>query len=977
VPLLLLACFFLSGATGLLFEVVWTRQLGHVLGSDTLAISTVLATFMGGLALGSWLGGRIADRLRRDPLLYYAGCEAGIALLALAIPWVIGQLPPVNVWLWIHFGEWPLVLSLLRFVLCAVLLLPPTALMGATLPLLARRVVSRPEDFGQLGRRIGALYAANTAGAVAGAGAAGFYFIPTIGVSATNWTAVLIDLALALAIAAAIAIRTRSKVPPPPHRGRGGSYHTAQVDSNPDPDNAVNEDVLEIPLPQVRSRRTALLAFSLSGFVAMTMEVLCSRALSFIIGSSIYSFTLVLVVFLLGLSAGAAWIGRPAARSRDPLGVLSIVFLFSGLSIALAHLVLDDLPRVFLALLETSSIDVGTILSLQGLLCGITLLPTAACLGAVMPLCVRAYAGSPDAVGRDVGRAYAANTVGAILGSFAGGFIVLPIVGLETGIRACAVADLLLASLLGALAIRARIRRAAPAIAAVLAAAALISPAWNTAVLTSGVFRMTLARRFIGHGSIYTPEMLYYRDGRVTTVTVEKHGENLALKNNGKTEASSRGDMPTQILVGLVPVLLHGGETQRVAVVGYGSGVTVGAIAEAPEVARVDVIELEPAIYEAADRFFSPYNHEPQHNPKVHRFVGDGRNFLTAKAERYDVIVSEPSNPWIAGVASLFTREFYRFAKQHLAPGGVFCQWAQLYELGPRNVKMIYRTFREAFPYVYAFSAADLSADTILVGSDQPLSFDLARLRARFADPRLGAELRRGGARSAEDLIGMLILAPDEVPAFSAGAEVNTDDNALLEFSAPRDLIGAIRGIRFADSIYHVGWPYGHLDEIVTGASSGAGEAQLALALLAHGKRREAIAWLARARASGADTARIERLSELARMRDVSEEELPLVAGGPPLFAPPSGWSEPRAPAEAITWDLHLVWAYALYKTLDFERAEAQLADLARIDKAVRRRPAIRYYLGRVRYGQGKFQEGTDELLRFMDEFPAIAGEVK
>jgi spermidine synthase len=187
---------------------------------------------------------------------------------------------------------------------------------------------------------------------------------------------------------------------------------------------------------------------------------------------------------------------------------------------------------------------------------------------------------------------------------------------------------------------------------------------------------MTLAKRWVAAGSVYAADVLYYRDGQATTVTIERHGDKIALKNNGKVEASSSFDMPTQILVGLVPVVLHDGDHQAVAVVGYGSGVTVGAIAEAPEVDRVDVVELEPAVYEAADHFFGPHNHHPEANPKVHRHVGDGRNFLTARPARYDVIVSEPSNPWIAGVAGLFTREFYAFAKGRLAPGGVFCQWS-------------------------------------------------------------------------------------------------------------------------------------------------------------------------------------------------------------------------------------------------------------------------------------------------------------
>jgi spermidine synthase len=975
VPVLLLACFFLSGASGLMLEVVWVRQLTQVFGGATLAISTVLATFMGGLALGSFLGGRLADRLKRDPLRAYAVCEIGIAVLALLIPWTLGALHAANAWMWSTLPPVPLAIA--RFLLCALLLLPPTTLMGATLPLLARRVIRSPEDFGLLGRRVGALYAANTAGAVVGVAGAGFWLMPIVGVRATNLVAVAIDLVLG-AVLLVIKVE-ESKV-----EGRSVS--------DPDPDPVPTPELFDLR-PSTVDSRLALIAFSISGFVAMILEVLWSRALALVIGSSIYSFTLVLTVFLVGLSLGAAWIGRPAARSRDPLGVLGLVFVGIGAAIVLVHLVVDDLPTLFLSLLEGTKVDVGWIISVQAIVAGVAVAPTAACLGAVLPLAVKAYAGSPDAVGRDVGRAYAANTAGAIVGSIAGGFLVLPLVGLEWGVRLSAIADLALGLFL---IWRVRIRRrvAATAFAAVAVVAVLLAPRWDRSILTSGVFRITVARRFVAAGEVYRPELLYYADGVTTTVTVERHGGRLAMKNNGKVEASSQADMPTQILVGLVPVVLHGGDGIEVAVVGYGSGVTVGAIAESPTVARVDVVEIEPRVYEAADAWFAPFNHAPHQNPRVHRYVGDGRNFLQARPASYDVIVSEPSNPWIAGVASLFTREFYTFAKTRLAPGGVFCQWAQLYELGPRNVKRIYRTFADAFPHVYAFSAADLSADTILIGSMAPLPLDVPRLRKLFEHGQLVAELRRGGVETPEDLVAMLILAPSEVSAFTAGADVNTDDNVLLEFSAPRDLLAAGRGGRFADAVYGEMWPYGHLEGLIDTDADGA--ASLARALLAHGKRREAQAWIERVRASGLPdrAAILTTIHALARMRDFADPELPLDAAGPPLGpASPSPevaearklvgegrWepaykilsSQPIPPDTDDGRDLQLLYGFVLYKTIRLDDAANILQPLVDDAAYARKRPASIYYLGRVYYGDGKFQKGAALLERFAKDHAGL-----
>jgi spermidine synthase len=969
---LLVLCFVLSGAGGLVLEVVWTRLLGQVFGATSLAIATVLATFMGGLALGSIIGGRIADRLgRRRLLAVYAACEIAIAGLALVIPHVIDALRPANAWLWANLEGHPSLLALVRALLGALVLLPPTVLMGATLPLLARQAIQTEEELGLVGKRVGALYAANTGGAVLGAALAGFFLIPSVGLRHANFAGAGIDLGVALLV---ILVLARSRDVPP----------------------APAPDVPETPGPR---SRLALVAFGLSGAVAMTLEVLWSRALALVIGSSVYSFTLVLVVFLIGLSTGAAWIGRRASRALNPLGVLGIVLLAAGGATALTLLVIDKLPTIFLALLTGKTLGVGTVWAIQAFLCALAILPTALCLGAVMPLALRAYAGSVRAVGRDVGRAYAANTIGAIIGSFAGGFVVLPMLGLETGVRLCAIADAVLGLVLAWRAFGG-IRRASLVAAPAVIGLAVLAPPWDVTVLHSGVFRMNLAKYFVSAGQVIRPELVFFQDGVGTTVTVERHGANLAMKNNGKVEASTQGDMPTQVLVGLLPTILHGGEAQSVAVVGYGSGITVGAIAQNPYVSRVDVVELEPAVIKAADQFFGLWNHDAHKNPKVHRYIGDGRNFLTARPTQYDVIVSEPSNPWIAGVASLFTREFYALARRRLAPGGVFCQWAQLYELGPRSVKMIYRTFNEAFPYVYAFSAGDSSADTILIGSDRPLPLDMLALEEVFREPDLAVEMQRAKTRGPADLVAMLMISPGEIASFSAGAEINTDDSARLEFRAPRDLVEAGIGPRFADQVYGPGWPYGHLEGVVstgTGPGGTRRAAELAHALVVHGKRREASAWIERATASGNGdgVARAAKLLALVEGPDVL-----LTDGGPPLKQPDASWFAGRdatgvpklsemldavmagewAKAELLVNELpgfaadtdagkdgRFVWAYILFKRYDLDEAARMLELLIDDDDYRVKRPALLYYRGLALYAMGQFETGAAQLERYLE----------
>ncbi len=970
-PALLVAAFVLSGATSLVLQVVWVRRLIEVFGSSSLAISTVLATFMGGLALGAWLGGKLADRVKRDPLLYYAGCEVIIGVSALLIPLVIGNYRGANAWLWGQLGDTPALLALARFGLSAAVLIIPTTCMGATLPLLSRRVTRSEADLGVLGRRIGVLYAANTAGAVAGAAGAGFWMIPLMGVAATNTTAALTALALAVTIAVVVAVRK------------------PQERASPAP----TADLSALRLTPFE-RRLAVTAFAISGAVAMALEVLWSRALALVIGSSVYSFTLVLVVFLIGIAAGAWLMARRAARTVEPLKLLSVLFAGVAASILLAHTLADDLPGVFVALIESTDLEVGTVLSIHTFLIGLLILPTSLCLGAVMPLVVRAYVTDLEGVGRDVGRAYAFNTVGAIIGAFAGGFLVLPLIGLENGVRAAAVIDALLA-----IALWPR-RKVLVGIAAAIAIAGIVTPRWDRSAMTAGVFRVHVAKRYVDAGGMFERPVVFYADGVSTTVSVEI-GKGPILKNNGKVEASTIYDMPTQILLGLLPVLLHGGDQQDVFVIGYGSGISVGAITQSRQVALLDVVELEPEIYNAADEFFGDHNHHPEDDPRVRRYVGDGRNFLLSGGRRYDVIISEPSNPWIAGVASLFTREFYAFAKNHLSEGGVFCQWAQLYELGPRNVKMIYKTFSEAFPYVYAFTPAGHSADTFLIGSMQPVRLDLDRLAAYFDDPTLRAELERAETLRPEDLLANLILGPSELASFTAGADINTDDNALLEYSAPRDLMNAAkRRLALSSTIFGEAWPYGHLDGVVTGFAGR--EATLARALLEHGRRREATTWSKRA----ADP-QLQLLLALTRRRTFEDPELaiatpedPMPVPAPELFAEPDpaavarleqvyglvaagqwedAWSAarelPRRADDDGGRDVSLLIGYVGFKALAFADARKLLRALARNDDFTARRPAALYYAGRVYYGSGKFREGVEHMSAFIAAAPDLARE--
>ncbi len=1013
-PSVVLSCFFLSGASGLILELLWTRMLTLVFGSTALALSTVLATYMGGLGLGSYLAGKLSDCLR-DPVRAYALTEAIIGCSALGVPWLIGFYPGLNQWLWLSFGDRYTLLSLLRFLASAGLLIVPTTLMGATLPILARYFVARPHELGRISLRLGTLYAVNLFGAVAGSFSAGFIFLPLIGVRRTNWLAASFDISLAIAILIAqrlVGDRRRTADP------LLDELAATQPDAAP-----------RLPLPSVTCRRTVLACFAASGATAMVLQVLWTRALAVLIGSSVFSFTITLLAFLIGLGSGSAAFARLATRVRDPVRSLAFTHLGIVACIGASYLITDRLPFVFTYLLSSTLVGADAVLICQfGLAC-LAVLPSTFLMGAIFPLTVRVVTGNLATVGRDVGRAYALNTVGAIVGSFLSGFVILPSCGLQRGIYLAALVDLLLAVLLFATApglARAR-KLAAVTLAVAMGLAALALPRWNLTNFSVGFFRISMARDYIDmvehrhqRKKWQMPKLVYYKDGIATTVSVDQWGKVFSLKNNGKVDASNDADMPTQISVGLLPLLLYPHDhPPKVALIGYGSGVTAGAVTQYP-IASLEVVELEPAIYEAS-RFFDDVNHRPLENPQVKSRVGDGRNFLSQRKDPFDVIISQPSNPWITGVSNLFTREYFRSVKARLADDGIFCQWAQLYEMAPWNIKAIYRTLADEFPYVMVFAAEDLSSDTILIASSKPIDLDLPRIAAAFADPTTAAEAKRAGFASPHDIPAFLLLGNEELRSFTAGARSNTDDNALIEFAAPRDLLRYQAYDPYLAKVYGPMWPYGHLSGLVggyDGPDRATDMAGLARSLLAHGKAREARLWQGRAESATQRTegeanpsvTHTRLLLDLVDTREDRDPEIPLApAGGltPPVI--PADLPSPIAArvteeyrdiaaeveknkyASAFkvledwpeqTWggklghDFALLTGFLDYKAEFYGDAIDELKPLADDGDYARRRPELLYYLGRAYFANANCAKAVATLERYIDAQSALGRPV-
>jgi spermidine synthase len=759
---LLLACFFLSGATGLIYEVAWTRSLTLIFGSTTFAVSTSLAAFMAGLGAGAVGFGKLVDR-SRHPLRAYAVLELGIGASALAFPLVLPGLIPLYRTLWESYHPSFWTLSLIRFGILFLLLLVPTVLMGGTLPALVKYFESRESG---LGRQAGLLYGLNTFGAVLGAGAAGFALLPGLGLQRST----MLTAVLNLVIGAVALILSRTEVLP---LRAPGSEHPPSGKR------------------LVGTREAGLLAISgVSGFVALLSEVAWTRALILVLGSSTYGFTTMLVAFLVGLAGGSLLMARLLCRRVDLLWTLALLQAGIGASSLVGAYLLAELPLLYLYLFKAVSGSPALLVAGQFALACLVVLGPALLLGAVFPVVVQLLGGGSREAGGRVGVVYAANTSGAVLGAFAAGFVLIPKMGIANTLT-LGIALSLSAALAVLLAAGPQWRRAGVT-AALLVSLPVLAPRWEALAMSSGVYKEAplYLRLYSSPRDVFTrllPQfrVLYYREGATATVTVterpslEDH-RHLALSIDGKVDASTGGDMPTQVLSGHIPVLLHP-RPQKVLVVGLASGVTVGAVTRHP-VREVTVVEIEPAVVEAS-RLFATFNHRALDDPRVRLVTEDARNFLLLSHDRYDVIISEPSNPWMSGPAKLFTREFFLLGRERLEPRGLFVQWLQLYGMTESSLETLIRTFQSVFPHFLVFQPAP--GDLLLVGGVEAVRVTVPRIRERLELAAVAADLARVGVRDIFDLLARFRLGDAEARAYAGAGPLNTDDNALVEFSAP------------------------------------------------------------------------------------------------------------------------------------------------------------------------------------------------
>lgn len=734
---------FVSGLCALVYQTVWMREFRLVFGASTLAGAAVLAIFMGGLGAGAAILGKRSDA-HEHPLRFYGMLEIGIALSAALTPWLIDLVRVAYV---ASGGS-----IVLRFALAALVLALPTFLMGGTLSAAARSVA------GDSGRRsVALLYAMNTAGAVTGAVVAGFVLLEHYGNRGTLFAAAALNLAIGL-------LARFSKATPP------------RISEEP-------RGTLRPALP----RTIVCAAAATTGFVFLLMELVWYRMLSPLLGGTTFMFALVLAMALAGIGIGGGLYARWRGSALATSGGLAVALALEALVLGLPYAIGDRI-----ALLALSLHDVPTFAAQVAgwaLVTAIVVLPAAIVSGVQFPLLIALLGQGREGVGRDVGSAYAWNTAGAIGGAIAGGFALIPYLG-ATGCWRLSVA--LLVALAAVFAWRSQ--KTSHLMYATLAG--------GTAVLALFAAGPTAVWRHSGIGAGRAPRMesaaeartwmnsvrrtlLTDAEGRESSIALLRD-DDLGLIVNGKSDGSARRDAGTQVMAGMIAALLHP-NPRTAMIVGLGTGTTAGWLAALPSIQRVDVVELEPAVIRLA-REYARVNHDALDNPKVHVAAGDARETLLVSRARYDVIFSEPSNPYRAGVASLYTREFYEAAGARLERGGIFAQWVQTYSIDAHTARTIYATLTSVFPYVQTWTTNP--GDVVLLASREPLTVDADALRRRLArEPFRGATHAAWRVESAEGVLAHFIANEQVAAAFSKDARaLNTDDRPVIEFGFARSL---------------------------------------------------------------------------------------------------------------------------------------------------------------------------------------------
>ena len=763
--------FIISGATGLIYQILWFKYLSLFLGNTTYAQTVVLAAFMGGLAIGSAMWGRRADKLSR-PLVLYGMLELGIGIYCLLYPWIISfvKVAFFQTVTSLALPSDSAVVLLLKLFASMITLLPPTILMGGTLPILVKTVSASVEESG---RSVAVLYFLNSFGAVIGSILCGFFFIRLLGLSTTMVASAVANLIIGFA-----AIVLSRKITKPGNTLDGEATTIMRIFTK-------------------REIAIAIGVAGISGMAAMIYEVSWVRLLIPVFGSSTSSFSLMLIAFISGITIGSWIVSKELHRIRNLFSFLMLCQFGVAFGLFASLPLYGRIPYVFWhvsTLLTKSQATYPIFLSIEFTLCFLIMIIPTIFMGMTLPIASRIATQSIDKLGASVGNVFSINTFGTVVGSLIAGLILIPSIGIRHAFEAGIVLNLLAG--MAILFADTRLKSLARVVTVGVTAGIVllyfsVASDWNQLVMLSGVFRHVSEKQppprsfkqFVSDAG--DKKDLYYKEGATATVgvveAVVSGVRQKILLINGKGDASSIGDLSTQILLGQLPAMFHP-NADTVLVIGLGSAVTVGSILTHP-VHSVECVEISPEVVEAAHQF-SDVNYNALADKRLAVRTEDALAYLHLTQKKYDVIVSEPSNPWIAGIGNLYTSEFFRACKSKLKKGGIMTQWFHIYEIDDDILKLVTRTFCGAFSNVTLWQTA--ASDIVFMGSDEPLALDLPMLKRKFQEERIKKDLARVHIIDVPTLLSIQNLSDEQCREYADYGSLNTEDLPSLEYASPR-----------------------------------------------------------------------------------------------------------------------------------------------------------------------------------------------
>ncbi len=735
--------FFLTGFSSLVYEIIWVRQLSLIFGSTVYAVSVVLAAFMGGLALGSFYFGKLADRSKNVTCLF-ALTQIGTGITAFVISIIIPRLTALYPFILKNTLPATFLISALSFVFTFTLILIPTIFIGGTFPLMVKMYIKLLD---RARVDLGNIYAINTIGSVIGVLATGFLLISLLGLSKTVLIAALFNLTLGIIFYLIKMEKSEPRSAP------------AEVKSRPHPGNLLN---------------ILIFAIGLSGFAALGYEVIWARILSIFFQNTVYSFSIILASFLSGIAIGSYIFSRFIAKIKNNLLTLVLLELFLGLFVLILLQILPELPAIVLKFTRGAEMSWVSATIFQFTILFFIFLPATIIMGIIFPMVLGIVAQNLGSFGQKVGLVYSANTTGAIIGSLTAGFILIPLLGIYAGNKILAWLNILIGLSILLIYIRPLTRSILSGAASLIVLSLIFTLIKGNLILPPSI-KLGLNSQL---------KLLFYKETLAGTVTVAENkstGVRSCFINNSAVCGTTYDALKAVRMLGSLPILLHR-DPQDILVIGFGIGITTATIAQF-NVDRIDCVEICPAVAEAS-RFFADYNQQVLRNPKVNLIEADGRNFLLLSKKRYDVISCDPTHP-LLGCGSLYTKEYFTLCRAKMKPGGIVCQYLPLHKISLADFESIIKSFNEVFPNTTIWMAL---THGIMLGRLDSAPIDYSVFSQRLDNNRLNPLFEFLNFSPPVQFLSTFIMDEATVLKFIKDAKINTDDLPMVEFSGSRSL---------------------------------------------------------------------------------------------------------------------------------------------------------------------------------------------